>query len=160
MGEIPFHFFRNEQSTSRENLRMFMGLFGLSDVVCFLLSSEQRSSNKGDRMSDKYILSMLLEGVRHYDFSILPPLPEYIVKKGAYLRDAGERVPHQVILLYEFEKSRFPEAIKKISTQLDVFRNLPGFTYSAHLLEKSGEAKNFSQLLDNFHHVSCANHTH
>jgi hypothetical protein len=103
-------------------------------------------------MSDKCIVSILLEGLGHHEreLSRLSPLPEYIIKKGAYLKNEDERVPRQAILLYEFEKSRFPDAIRKISTQLDPFRNLPGFTYSAHLLDKSGAAKRFSQLLDRF----------
>jgi hypothetical protein len=107
-------------------------------------------------MGDKCIVSILCEGISRHktEFSTLPPLPD-IILKAAYLREIDEGIPPEVILLYEFEKLEFAHAIKKIATQLNVFRNLPGFTCSAHLMEESAETKSFwGQLLDECHLIT------
>lgn len=93
------------------------------------------------------------ERIRDYprQFSGLPPLPEYIIKKGPYVNNR-EGAVHQVIILYKFDKSKFAEAWENISKQLDFLRGLPGFTLSAHTygprpyhltLEKGEEIKKY-----------------
>jgi hypothetical protein len=65
----------------------------------------------------------------------LPPLPEYIIKRGPYIKEAmggGD----QIITIYEFDKSNLSEAWDNISEQMDAFRGIPGFRMSAHVLAK------------------------
>jgi hypothetical protein len=64
--------------------------------------------------------------------SDVPPLPEYIIKKGPYLNNRKGTF-HQLIIVYKFDKSQLGVAWKCICEQLDSFRGLPGFTLSAHI---------------------------
>jgi hypothetical protein len=85
----------------------------------------------------------------HYarQFIDLPPLPAYITKNGPYFKnEKGGK--HEIIICYEFDKSKFVEAMENICKQLGAFRDVPGFaliadSYSAHpcylILEEGGE---------------------
>jgi hypothetical protein len=85
----------------------------------------------------KCTFSIPLESIRDYarKFTDLPPLPEYIIKRGPYIKEAVG-AGNQIITMYEFDKSKLSEAWDNISKQLDVFRGIPGFSLSAHVLAK------------------------
>jgi hypothetical protein len=74
----------------------------------------------------------------------LPPLPEYIVKRGPYI-DENKGAANQITTVYEFDKSLLPEAWANISKHLDVFRTVRGFTLSAQVMDRGREAQK-SQL--------------
>jgi len=88
--------------------------------------------------------SVPLERIRDYarEVSELSYLPEYITKRGPYIKDAAG-AGSKIIITYDFEKSRLVEAWEAISKQFDRFRGLPGFALSAHILEKSKEVKRY-----------------
>ena len=76
----------------------------------------------------------------------LPLLPGYITKRNACVIKQG--AVHQILILYEFDKSKFPEAMEYICKELSSLHDVCGFTISAHLygphprfltLEKGGE---------------------
>jgi len=94
-------------------------------------------------------LSTSQKGFKHYarQFIDLPPLPAYITKNGPYVKDekGGRR---EIIICYEFDKSKFVEAMENICKQLGPFRDVPEFVIFAELsnpqpcysiLEKGGE---------------------
>ena len=94
--------------------------------------------------------SIPFEKIRDYskELSQLSSLPEYITKRGPYIRDvAGEF--SKIIISYDFEKARLAEAWEAISKQCDRFHGMPGFALSAHILEKSKEIKRYRVSLDN-----------
>ena len=70
----------------------------------------------------------------------LPPLPEYIVKRGPYI-DGNKAAANQITTVYEFDKSLLAEAWKNISTHLDAFRAVRGFTLSAQVMDRQREAQ-------------------
>ena len=89
--------------------------------------------------------SVPLERIRDYakEVSRLCPLPEYITRRGPYIKEttgAGGKI----IIFYEFEESKTVEAWETISKQVDTFRVIPGFSLSAHILGKGKEVKRFS----------------
>jgi hypothetical protein len=99
----------------------------------------------------KCTLSVPLESIKNYarQLSELPPLPDYINRKGPYMniREGGN---HQIIIIYKIDKSKFGEARENISKQLRSLDGLPEFTLSAHtygprpchlILEKGQEVK-------------------
>ena len=90
----------------------------------------------------KCTFSIPLEGIRDYARQIvdLPLLPEYITKRGPYIKENGGAA-NQIITIYEFDKSKLSEAWENISRQLDEFRGVPGFTLSAHVLAKGKKFK-------------------
>ena len=83
----------------------------------------------------QYRFSGPVHGVPEYlrNADELPPLPEYIQKTGPYF-DAGAGSKHEIVTSYEFQKPQFPEALKKITGQLDAFRTIPGVFFSVHVL--------------------------
>jgi len=94
-------------------------------------------------------LSSSQKSITHYarQFIDLPPLPAYITKNGPYVKNEEEGT-HQIIISYEFDKSKFVEAMENICKQLGSFRDIPEFAlfadlYSPHpcylILEKGGE---------------------
>jgi hypothetical protein len=95
-------------------------------------------------------LSTSLEFIMHYakQFTNLPPLPAYITKNGPYIKnEKGGK--HQIMICYEFDQSKFVEAMENICKQLISFRDLPEFalfadlftSHSCYLIfEKAGEA--------------------
>jgi hypothetical protein len=73
---------------------------------------------------------------------LISSLPEYITKRGPYIKDAaGAR--SKIIITYDFEKSRLVEAWEAISKQFDRFYGIPGFALSAHILGKGKEVKSY-----------------
>jgi len=92
----------------------------------------------------KCTFSIPLKSIKDYASQImaLPPLPEYITKRGPYI-NSGSEASNKIIIIYEFDESRFAEAYENISKHIDVFRGVPGFTYSAKLLTKGKEIKPF-----------------
>ena len=81
----------------------------------------------------KCTLSVCLKNIGGYarKLSELPPLPGYIIRRGPFVSD-GVGGDDRVITIYEFDKSRLADAWQIISDQLDVFQDIPGFTFSAH----------------------------
>jgi len=63
--------------------------------------------------------------------SELPPLPEYIIKKGPFINNGGGD-KNRIITIFNFDESRLIEAWDIIFKQVHIFRDLPGFTFSAH----------------------------
>lgn len=90
----------------------------------------------------KCTLSVSLKTIKYYarQFSELPPLPEYINKKGPYVNNK-EGAAHQMIILYKFDRSKLREAWTNILKQIDSLHGVPGFALSAHMLEKGREVK-------------------
>ena len=88
--------------------------------------------------------SVPLERIKDYarEVSELSSLPEYITKRGPYIKEAAG-AGSKIIILYEFEKSKIVEVWETISKQLDTFRGIPGFALSAHILEKGKEVKRY-----------------
>jgi len=60
----------------------------------------------------------------------LPPLPGYITKRSTHVNKQG--AVHQIFILYDFDKSNFPEAMKYICKQLGSLGNVSEFSISAH----------------------------
>ena len=81
----------------------------------------------------KFTLPVPLEEIWPYIKKILelPPLPEYITKRGPFINN-GEGDKNRIITLYDFDESRLIEAWDIIFKQVRIFRDLPGFTFSAH----------------------------
>ncbi len=82
----------------------------------------------------KCALSVPKESIKFYarQFSELPPLPEYISKKGPYITDQ-EGAAHQIIIIFHFNKSKLREAQELISKNLGSLWGFPGFRLSAHI---------------------------
>ena len=68
-------------------------------------------------------------------FMELPPLADYITMKGPYISsDLGEGI--KGITIYEFDESRYPEAVQYLGERMATLFGVPGFTYSLeHWLE-------------------------
>jgi hypothetical protein len=81
----------------------------------------------------KFTLSVPLEDISPYvkKISELPALPEFIAKRGPFIIN-GEGDKNRIITTYDFNESRLAEAWDIIFNQLHIFRDLPGFTFSAH----------------------------
>jgi hypothetical protein len=101
----------------------------------------------------KCTLSISGESIRDCakQFKKLPPLPKCITKRSVYVNNK-EEAAHQIIILYDFDKSQFEEVREHISNQLRHLLGLPGFTLSAHIygphpchltLEKGRELKHY-----------------
>jgi len=92
--------------------------------------------------------SVPLERIRDYskEVSELSSLPEYITKRGPYIKEAGG-ASSKIIIVYDFDKSRIIEAWETVSKHLDRFRGIPGFALSALILGKSKEVKRYPLTL-------------
>jgi hypothetical protein len=68
-------------------------------------------------------------------FMELPPLADYITMKGPYISsDVGESI--KGITIYEFDESRYAEAMNYLGERVATLFGVPGFTYSLkHWLE-------------------------
>ena len=88
--------------------------------------------------------SIPFEKIKDYtrELSELSSLPEYITKRGPYIKEVAGATS-KIIITYDFEKSRTVEVWQTISRQLDRFRGIPGFALSAHILEKTKEVKRY-----------------
>ena len=96
--------------------------------------------------------SVPFEKTRSYakEVSELSSLPEYIKRRGPYIKEApGE--DSKIVISYDFDKSRLVEAWELISKQFDIFHGLPGFALSAHILEKTKEVKRYPLDLKSQH---------
>jgi hypothetical protein len=72
----------------------------------------------------------------------MPPVPDYLSKRGPFVDD-GKGAANQIVMMYECEKSKLPEACQYVFKHLDAFHGVPGFAFSAYLLEERKEAKEF-----------------
>jgi hypothetical protein len=97
----------------------------------------------------KCILSVAVESTKYYakQLSQLPPLPEHITKKGPYVNNNNEGAAHQIIILYEFDRSKLREAWTNILKQIDSLHGAPGLAISAHISEagKKGKGNELTQ---------------
>ena len=90
----------------------------------------------------KCTLSVSLKNIGLYagKLSELPPLPEYITRRGPFIHN-GIGEDDRIISIYEFDRSRLTEAWEIISNHLDIFRDIPGFIFFAHRSIVFSEAK-------------------
>ena len=70
----------------------------------------------------------------------LPNLPDYIVKKGPYTNNAVDEAHRSIVLLFEFDDSKFAEACRSIFRQMEDFYVIPGFTFSTQVMGETREA--------------------
>jgi hypothetical protein len=98
----------------------------------------------------KCTISIPFKSIGDYakQITALPPLPEYITKRGPYINDASD-ASNEIITIYEFDKSKFAEAYENISKHINAFRGVPGFTFCAKLLTKHREVKPFQIITEN-----------
>ena len=76
-------------------------------------------------------VSLKNKGVYAVKLSEFPPLPGYITRRGPFIHH-GIGDDGRIDTIYEFDESRLAEAREFISNHLDLFRGIPGFTFSAH----------------------------
>ncbi len=90
----------------------------------------------------KCSVSFPLKAIGDYDRRArnLPPLPNFITKRGPYL-DEAPGAASQITTVFEFEKSNLHEAWQKICGHLDALRVVPGFKLSAQLMDIEREAR-------------------
>ena len=86
----------------------------------------------------KCILSGSMESITYSakQYRELPALPEHIAKKGPYVNN-DEGADHQIIISYEFDRSRLKEAWENILKQMDSFHGIAGLNISFHIFEKT-----------------------
>lgn len=66
-------------------------------------------------------------------------LPDHITMKGPYISSTkGDGI--QTITIYEFERSKLPDALELISNRYVAYFGVPGLTYSVHVWMDVGEA--------------------
>ena len=69
----------------------------------------------------------------------LPRLPEFIKTRGPYISGVvGEGI--KTLTIYDFEDSKYAEAIKHIGKVLGAFHGVPGFTYSIQVWFRAKDA--------------------
>ena len=93
-------------------------------------------------MNIKAIFSYPLESQREFLDRIKRSysLPEGIIVKGPFFSfGAGERI--RTILIFEFDESRYPEALENISIQYDDFHEVPGLDFSMMISKERLEGK-------------------
>ncbi len=92
----------------------------------------------------RLILSLPLKRIRECAPRVtkITPLPDYISKRGPYV-DNGVGAANQIVIMFEFEKRKLAEAWKYIFKHLDAFHDIPGFGFSAYLLEEGEGAEEF-----------------
>ena len=67
------------------------------------------------------------------------PLAGYITMKGPYVSGTkGEGI--QTITIYEFEGSKFADAMEHVMSRYVVYHAVPGLTYSVNVWLEIGEA--------------------
>lgn len=93
--------------------------------------------------------SVPLQRIRVYtrEVSEVSSLPEYIIKRGPYIKEAPG-TSSEIIIIYEFDKAKIAEVWEYISKQLDILHGIPGFTFSAHILEEGKEVRRVPIKLD------------
>jgi phage portal protein BeeE len=61
----------------------------------------------------------------------LPPLPAYITMKGPYVSsEVGAGI--KTITIYEYDQSKFTEAMEALGARYAKYFGVPGLTYSLH----------------------------
>ena len=69
----------------------------------------------------------------------LTRLPEFIKTRGPYISSViGEGI--KTLTIYEFEDSKYGEAVKHIGKSLGAFHGVPGFTYSMEVWLRAKDA--------------------
>ena len=72
-------------------------------------------------------------------FMELPPLPAYITMKGPYVSsEVGTGI--KSISIYEYDQSKFSEAMEVLLARYAKYFGQPGFTYSLHAWHEAKEA--------------------
>jgi len=89
----------------------------------------------------KCSFSFPLKAIGDYDRQAknLPPLPDFITRRGPYLDETPGAVG-QITTILEFEKSKLHEAWPRISGHLDALRIIPGFRLSSQPMDLELEA--------------------
>ncbi len=97
-------------------------------------------------MGAKFSFSIPVKNIKEYARKVisLPPLPEYISKRGPYIQGGAN-----LMFVYEFDKGKIAEAWEIICKHLDAFRSIPGFTLSAPILARAKEGKGYGINLEN-----------
>jgi len=85
-----------------------------------------------------YSLKKTLDLTNH--LKAFSTLPDYITPKGPYTNNAVDEAHRSIVLLFEFEDSRFAEACRSIFRQMEEFYLIPGFTFSTQVLTETKEA--------------------
>jgi len=90
----------------------------------------------------KCSFSFPLKAIGDYDRQAksLPPLPDFVTRRGPYLDETSGAVG-QITTVLEFEKSKLPEAWPKISGHLDALSIVPGFRLSSQAMDLALEAR-------------------
>ena len=85
----------------------------------------------------RFALSAPTKRIKDFSRKItrLPPLPEYITRRGPYIK-GGTGMRSQIVILYEFDKLNLAKTWENISRNWDEFCGIPGLALSAHLLEE------------------------
>ena len=91
-------------------------------------------------MGIKFSFSIPLKSIKEYARKVIgvPPLPEYITKRGPYIHDAVK-----IMVVYEFDKAKIAEAREIISKHLQAYRSIPGFTLHSQILEMGEGLKGY-----------------
>jgi len=89
-------------------------------------------------MGSKFSFSIPLKNIKEYARKVveLPPLPEYISKRGPYIHEAAK-----IMVVYEFDQTKIADAWEIIWKHLNAFRDIPGFTLSAPISRKVQEVR-------------------
>lgn len=90
------------------------------------------------KFSLPYSLKKNLDLTKH--LMAFSTLPDYITPKGPYTNNAVDEAHRSIVLLFEFEDSRFAEACRSIFRQMEDFYLIPGFTFSTQVLNGTKEA--------------------
>ena len=95
----------------------------------------------------KCILSGSMESITYSakQYRELPALPEHIAKKGPYVNN-DEGADHQIIISYEFDRSRLKEAWESVLKQMDSLQGVAGLNISFHISEKTRKVNQSREL--------------
>jgi hypothetical protein len=93
-------------------------------------------------MGIKFSFSVPLKSIKEYAKKAigLPPLPEYINKRGPYIHDGAK-----IMVVYEFDKAKIGETREIISKHVEAFQGIPGFSLHSQILEE-GEGLKGSRI--------------
>ena len=91
-------------------------------------------------MSIKFSFSIPLKSIKECAKKVigLPPLPEYITKRGPYIHNAVK-----IMVVYEFDKAKIEEARGIISRHFEAFQGIPGFILHSPIPGKDEELKSY-----------------
>jgi len=91
-------------------------------------------------MGIKLGFSIPLKSIKEYAKTVieLPPLPEYITRRGPYIHD-----DIQIMAVYEFDRAKIAEAREILSKHFEAFHSIPGFILHSQILEKDKRLKGY-----------------